>query len=69
MKRTITRLLFLVPGLLSIGSALAADLMEVYREAVVKDAQYAAAKAAHAAAQEKLPQGRAGLLPAVNLSA
>ncbi|MBI2314183.1 MAG: channel protein TolC, partial [Betaproteobacteria bacterium] len=49
--------------------AFSADLMEVYREAVVKDAQYAAAKAAHAAAQEKLPQGRAGLLPAVNLSA
>jgi len=46
----------------------AADLMEVYREALEQDAQYSSARAAHRAAQEKLPQGRAGLLPTLTLS-
>jgi outer membrane protein len=46
----------------------AADLMEVYREALEQDAQYSSARAAHQAAQEKLPQGRAGLLPTLTLS-
>ncbi len=45
----------------------AADLMEIYREALEQDAQYSAARAAHEAAQERLPQGRAGLLPTVTL--
>ena len=47
----------------------AADLMAVYREALGQDAQYAAARAAYQAGLEKLPQGRAGLLPSVSLSA
>ncbi|MBA4142370.1 MAG: TolC family outer membrane protein [Nitrosospira sp.] len=47
----------------------AADLMTIYREALEYDAQYSAARAAHEAAQEKLPQGRAGLLPTVTLAA
>ena len=46
----------------------AADLMDVYRDALEHDAEYAAARAAHMAAQEKLPQGRAGLLPTISLS-
>jgi outer membrane protein len=46
----------------------AADLMDVYRDALEHDAQYASARAAHLAAQEKLPQGRAGLLPTLTLS-
>jgi outer membrane protein len=45
----------------------AADLLQIYREALEQDAQYGAARAAYVAAQEKLPQGRAGLLPDVNL--
>jgi outer membrane protein len=49
--------------------ARAADLLEVYRAAQSADAVYASARAAWAAAQEKLPQGRAGLLPSLNLSA
>jgi outer membrane protein len=58
---------------LLIGAALhapvrAADLMEVYREALEQDALYSAARHAHEAAQEKLPQGRAGLLPTVSLA-
>lgn len=47
----------------------AADLMQVYREAAAYDAQYAAARAQRDAGVEKLPQGRAGLLPIINLSA
>src|SRR6188474_1052800 len=46
----------------------ASDLMEIYREALEQDAQYSAARAAHQAAQEKLPQGRAGLLPTITLA-
>lgn len=51
------------------GTATAADLVEVYRQARSSDAVFAAARATWTAAQEKLPQGRAGLLPSVNLSA
>jgi len=55
------------------GSALnaraAADLLQVYRDAAAFDAQYAAARAQRDAGLEKLPQGRAGLLPTLNLSA
>jgi len=46
----------------------AADLMDIYRDALEHDAQYASARATHMAAQEKLPQGRAGLLPTISLS-
>ncbi|WON74725.1 TolC family outer membrane protein [Nitrosospira sp. Is2] len=41
--------------------------MEIYREALEQDALYSSARHAHEAAQEKLPQGRAGLLPTVTL--
>ncbi len=44
----------------------AANLLEIYREALEHDAQYASARAAYIAAQEKLHQGRAGLLPTIN---
>ena len=46
--------------------AQAADLLEVYREARNYDAAYASARAALAAGREKLPQGRALVLPTVN---
>ncbi len=42
--------------------------MAVYRDAVAYDAQYAAARAALEAGREKLPQGRAGLLPNVGVT-
>ena len=47
----------------------AADLLQVYRDAASYDAQYASARAARDAGLEKLPQGRAGLLPVIGLSA
>ena len=46
----------------------AADLMAIYREALEQDAQYSAARAAYQAALEKLPQGRAGLLPNISFT-
>jgi outer membrane protein len=47
----------------------AADLLEVFRQAQTADATYASARATWAAAQERIPQARAGLLPLVSLSA
>ncbi|MBI2289354.1 MAG: channel protein TolC, partial [Betaproteobacteria bacterium] len=47
----------------------AADLISIYREARTADAVYAGARASYMAGQEKLPQGRSGILPAVTLSA
>ncbi len=46
-----------------------ADLLGVYREAQLQDAVYAGAKAQYIAAQERLPQARALLLPNVNFQA
>ncbi|TFW28747.1 channel protein TolC [Massilia arenosa] len=41
----------------------AADLIQVYRQALANDATYASARASLAAGQERTTQGRAGLLP------
>ena len=51
------------------GAAYSADLLEVFRQAQLADTTYAAARATWAAAQERIPQGRAGLLPLASLSA
>jgi outer membrane protein len=49
--------------------ASAADLIDIYRAAQTQDAVFAAARAAQQAGQEKLSQGRALLMPSVNLNA
>ncbi|MGH8730273.1 MAG: TolC family outer membrane protein, partial [Burkholderiales bacterium] len=59
------RISILATALLAAGPALSADLLAVYREALLQDAVYASAKAQYRAAQERLPQGRALLLPNV----
>src|SRR5664279_3837973 len=63
----------LIAGCMSGGGfvtyAHGADLMAVYRDALAYDAQYASARAALEAGREKLPQGRAGLLPTLGLAA
>lgn len=61
----------LVPLLAAVLScnAPAADLLDIYRAAQTQDAVFAAARAAQQAGQEKLTQGRALLLPSVNLNA
>jgi outer membrane protein len=57
-------------GLACLSSpAFPADIVQVYREALANDAQYAAARATVEAGREKLPQGLAGLLPAVGATA
>lgn len=55
-------------GMLSHSALQAADLMSVYQEALAQDAQFKSARAAYEAAQEKIPQGRAGFLPNITLS-
>ncbi len=45
-----------------------ADLLDVYRDAVVNDAQFAAARAEFEAGRERVVQGRAGLLPNIGAS-
>jgi outer membrane protein len=50
-------------------SAMAADLMDVYREALARDPVFASARASYEAAKETLPQARTGILPTVNLAA
>lgn len=64
MKFDLRLLLLLVPSV-----AWATDLLEAYGDALTYDAQFVAAKASLAAGLEKLPQGRAGLLPVLGLSA
>jgi outer membrane protein len=49
--------------------AAAQDLQQVYRDAKANDAQYASARYALQAGLEKLPQGRALLLPTINATA
>jgi outer membrane protein len=47
------------------SNALAANLIQVYQQALANDAQYASARGALAAGQEKTTQGRALLMPTV----
>ncbi|MCB1887976.1 MAG: TolC family outer membrane protein [Rhodocyclaceae bacterium] len=54
---------------LSMPAAWGMDLLEVYREALANDAQFAAARAQAEAGRETAVQGRAGLLPNIGLSA
>lgn len=48
--------------------AIAADLLEIYRRAQQQDPVFASARATWVAAQEKIPQGRALLLPVATLT-
>lgn len=64
MRKTLLTL-----ALLAAWDAGAANLSDIYRQARQNDAVYASAQAAYKAGLEALPQGRALLLPSVNLSA
>ncbi|MBV8666495.1 MAG: TolC family outer membrane protein [Burkholderiaceae bacterium] len=48
--------------------AQAADLLQIYKEALSNDPVYASARAAMVAGEEKVAQGRSGLLPQVAVS-
>jgi outer membrane protein len=47
-------------------NAQAADLLQVYQQALANDATYASARSSLAAGQERITQGRSGLLPTVS---
>jgi outer membrane protein len=64
MKRTLT----LISTLALSPLIFAADFTAVYQLAKENDAAFAEARAKFEAAQEKIPQGRAGLLPTISLS-
>jgi outer membrane protein len=49
-------------------NAEAADLLQVYQQALANDATYASARASAAAGRERITQGRAGLLPTVGIT-
>lgn len=49
-------------------NAQAADLIQVYQQALANDAAYASARASLAAGKERVPQGRALLLPTVGIN-
>lgn len=57
-----------IAGLFS-SAAAAADLMQVYQDALANDARFSAARAQLEAGQERVVQGRAGLLPQLGLAA
>ena len=59
--------LFIALTLALAPAAHATNLSDVFRDAQAYDAQYASARAAYQAGQEKAVQGRAGLLPSVNV--
>ncbi len=65
------RLLLLALSFAALSAPLArgANLDAIYRLALDNDATYAAAREAYKAGLEKVPQGRAGLLPNIGLSA
>jgi len=68
MRRVAGRVVLAMAAGFASGGAWAADLEQVYRDALSYDAALASARASLEAGREKLPQGRAGLLPSLNLT-
>ena len=58
----------LFAGLLLSAAVSATDLMDIYMEALANDPQYASARAANTAGQEKKTQGLSKLLPNLGAS-
>jgi outer membrane protein len=69
MKHSLKILITLALAGSTLNAHAATDLLQVYRDALAFDAQYAAARAQRDAGLEKLPQGRAALLPGIGFSA
>ena len=70
-RLAIPRLVPLIAALFSspllAWNAQAADLLQIYSQALANDAVYASARSAQVAGQEKAVQGRASLLPGIGL--
>ena len=69
LKSSASRMSVLLGALFFGAPAFSADLLQVYREALSNDQQYAVARAIAEAGREKEPQGLAGLLPTIGASA
>jgi outer membrane protein len=65
MQKTLIAVLFASAFSLN---AQAADLIQVYQQALANDAAYASARASLAAGKERIPQGRSLLLPTIGLT-
>jgi outer membrane protein len=66
---TFTRIALALAVSTAVGAADAADLVTLYRDSLVSDPVYQAARAQYQATLEKLPQARSGYLPQVSGSA
>ena len=69
LKPSTTRISLLMGALFVAVPALSADLVQVYREALSNDQQYATARSVAEAGREKEPQGLSGLLPTIGATA
>jgi outer membrane protein len=69
LKSSASRLCIALGLLSCMAPATSADLLQVFRDALANDQQYAAARAASDALREKLPQGLSTLLPAIGATA
>ncbi|MFZ6817096.1 TolC family outer membrane protein [Undibacterium sp. Ji22W] len=58
---------FIATAFISLNAG-ASDLLQIYKEALVNDAQFSAARASKVAGQERSVQGRSALLPRVGLT-
>lgn len=67
-QNALVRLTILIASIGFFHAASATDLLQVYQQALANDPVYASARAQSNADQELSIQGRAGLLPSVNLS-
>ena len=61
-----TRFALALAAALAAGPALSADLLSIYRDSLVSDPVYQAARAQYLASIERLPQARSGYLPFIN---
>jgi outer membrane protein len=66
LKLSPSRSSLLLAALFSAAPAFSTDLMQVYRDALINDQQYMAARATADALREKEPQGLSGLLPTIS---
>lgn len=64
----LTLLASLVAGALMSLDAQAADLLQIYKMALTNDPVYASARASMVAGEEKITQGRSGLLPNISIN-
>ena len=69
IRTSVTRIAPLCAALLTCTPLLAADLLDIYRDAMSQDPVYASARYTYDAGKEALPQARTGILPSVSLAA